>query len=155
LDDPVAARTLTALASAALAVGLLSACVGTPAPSPTQPGPSVASPAPGSADSIQPELDAAVLAALPDDVVSVVTVQDADLPTCTTTLVTDAGSPGYSGADLEEAVRLLQVGALFVPCQSVVRVEQTDGTLVDVSHLEAYLPVVARDGELVLDTLQR
>ncbi|SMG46778.1 hypothetical protein [Agreia pratensis] len=110
-------------------------------------GCSSASPAPKSA---QPEVDAAVVATLPDDFAKAFTEYDEGDAECVTTVTTLPYRYGLSASMTEDAVDLLREGGERLGCVAVLHVVNDDGDQVDIGHLAKYLPVEARDGDIVI-----
>lgn len=100
--------------------------------------------------SVQPDVDAAVVATLPDDFASASTSFDEESGECLTVVVTLPDRYGMSAAMAEDAIDLLREGAADMSCRAVLRIVNDEGERVDVSHLEKYLDVEARDGDLVI-----
>lgn len=98
--------------------------------------------------SVQPEVDAAVVASLPDKFASASTAREAG--ECLTVVVTLPNSYGRSAAMAEDTIDLLREGAAKLSCRAVLRIVNDNGTQQDVSHLATYLPVQARDGDLLI-----
>lgn len=100
--------------------------------------------------SVQPEVDAAVVASLPDVFASSSTSRDDKSGECLTVVTALPNRYGLSAAQAKDAVDLLRKGAAELSCRAVLRVVNDDGTRRDVSHLPQYLPVQARDGDLLI-----
>ncbi|MFC4225287.1 hypothetical protein [Lysinibacter cavernae] len=102
------------------------------------------------AASTQPEVDAAVVATLPQDFASSSTTLVADSGECLTTVILLPDRYGLSASMVESAIDLLRDGAAEASCHAVLRVLDSDGTQRDMSHIASYLPVEARDGDLII-----
>lgn len=102
------------------------------------------------ASSVQPEVDAAVVATLPDEFASASTTLDADSGECLTTIVMQPDRYGLSASMMEAAITLLRESAAQSSCHAVLHIVDSDGSQRDVSHIAKYLPVKARDGDLII-----
>jgi hypothetical protein len=100
--------------------------------------------------SAQPTVDAAVVATLPDDVAKALTEYDEGDTECVTTVTLLPHRRGLSANMAEEAVDLLGEGGEKLGCVPVLHVVDDNGDQVDIEHLAKYLPVEARDGDIVI-----
>lgn len=100
--------------------------------------------------SVQPEVDEAVVATLPEDFASAFTSLDEDTGECLTVVALLPDRYGLSAAMADDAIDVLRHGAAELSCRPVLRVVDEDGEPRDVSHLAKYLDVEARDGDLVI-----
>ncbi|WP_430592079.1 hypothetical protein [Humidisolicoccus flavus] len=107
-------------------------------------------PSPQAPVSVQPEVDAAVVATLPKDFASAVTTLDSDSGECLTLVTKLPNRYGLSASMAEDAVELLRDGAEQLDCDLVLRVVDSEGRQLDISHLAKYLPVEARDKDIVI-----
>lgn len=106
-----------------------------------------ARPAPESA---QPDVDAAVVSTLPDDFATAFTEYDEGDTECVTTVTMLPYRYGLSASMTEDAVGLLREGGGKLGCVPVLHIVDDDGEQVDIEHLAKYLPVEARDGDIVI-----
>ncbi|UPL15693.1 hypothetical protein [Microbacterium galbinum] len=100
--------------------------------------------------SVQPEVDAAVVASLPEDFAEATTTYDEASDECLTIVAMLPERYGLSARSVQEAVELLREGAATLSCRGVLRVVDDEGEVRDVSHLQKYLDVEARNGDLVI-----
>lgn len=107
--------------------------------------------APAAPVSAQPDVDAAVLADLPDDYASVLTELDAESSECLTTITLLPQRYGLTGFMIEDTITLLREGGKELDCQPVLHVVDDDGRQVTLDHLVEYFPVEAREGDLVIN----
>ncbi|MEV8251271.1 hypothetical protein AB0O87_10150 [Microbacterium sp. NPDC076768] len=102
------------------------------------------------ASSVQPEVDKAVVATVPYEFASALTVFDADAGECLTTVVLRPDKYGLSASEAEAAIDLLRESAREMSCSAVLHLVDSDGSQRDISHIAKYLPVEARDGDLII-----
>lgn len=87
---------------------------------------------------------------LAEDFASALTTLHSKSGECVTTVTTLPNRYGLSAAMADETIEILRDGAAELDCIPVLRVVREDGEPIDMSHLAKYLPVEARDGDLVL-----
>lgn len=100
--------------------------------------------------SVQPDVDAAVVATLPGDFASAFTSFDDDSGECLTVVALLPERYGLTARMAQDAIDLLRAGAEELSCRGVLRIVDDEGNRRDVSHLAKYLAVRDRDGDLVI-----
>ena len=101
-------------------------------------------------ESAQPSVDAAVVSTLPEDFAKALTEYDEGDTECVTTVTLLPYRHGLSAYMAQDAVELLRDGGEKLGCVPVLHIVDDDGEQVNIEHLAKYLPVEARDGDIVI-----